>query len=61
MVPGSAELSGGQAREGQGKGMFEMAADNGYMYIYKYRACKFEVAAAGPAEVSRHAATQRGL
>ena len=61
MVPGSAEGSVWQAHEGQGKGMFEMAADNDYMYIYKYRACKFEVAAAGPAEGSRHAARQRGL
>ena len=63
MVAGSAEGSDGQARRGQGQGMgiFEMAADNDYMYIYKYRTCKFEVAAAGPAEGSRHAARQRGL
>ena len=61
MVAGSAEGSDGQAGRGQGMGMFEMPADNDYMYIYKYRACKFEVAAAGPAEGSRHAVTQRGL
>ena len=27
--------------------MFEMAADNHYMYIFKYRGCRFEMAA-GP-------------
>ena len=55
MVAGSAEGSDGQAAMGQGMGMFEMPADNDYMYIYKYRACNF------PAQGSRHAARQRGL
>ena len=46
----------------RGPSIFEVAADNDYMHIFKYRAYRFEMAAAGPgSRGSRHAGRQGGL
>ena len=43
----------------KGPSIFEVAADNDYMHIFKYRAYRFEMAAAGPgSRGSRHAGRQ---